>query len=127
MLALTGCAQFYEPGGSRTAVVTDIEFVNADQTPVVDAPVYVTEQVGNNQVVTEVLKTDARGRVSLNGYYCSPMYVLIRGGSVVVQRETLAPFYRVTVKGGDQPPPDAFAGKPDSKYLEYSRGHTDCG
>jgi hypothetical protein len=127
MLALTSCGQIFEAAGSRTAVAADIEFVNIDQTPVADAPVYLTEQIGNTQVVTEVLKTDARGRVSLSGYYCSPIYVLIRGGDVVVQRETLAPFYRVTVKSGDQPSLDAFAGKPDSEYLGYSRRYTDCG
>ncbi|MGH6751126.1 hypothetical protein [Hypericibacter sp.] len=127
MLALTSCDRILEAGGSRTAVAADIEFLNADQTPVIDAPVYVTEHIGTNQLVTEVLKTDTRGRVSLKGDYCSPIVVYIRGGGVVVQRETLAPFYRVTVKGGDQPPPDAFAGKPKAEYLGYSRTHTDCG
>src|SRR5581483_3194907 len=95
MLALACCSQFFEAGGNRTALTADIAFVSADQTPVVDAPVYVVETIGTMHVVTEVLKTDTRGHVLLKGNYCLPAVVAARGGSVVVQRETLAPSYQV--------------------------------
>ncbi len=127
MLALACCSQFFEGGGNRTALTVDITFVNTDQTPVADAPVYVVETVGTMHVVTEVLKTDARGRVLLKGNYCLPAVVAARGGSVAVQLETLAPSYQVTVKSGDQLPLDQLAGKPHSKFLGYSRTHKDCG
>jgi hypothetical protein len=77
--------------------------------------------------VTEVLKTDMRGHVLLKGYYCLPAVVATQGGTIVIQRETLASSYRVTVKDGAQPSLDQLAGKPESKFLGYSHTHTDCG
>jgi hypothetical protein len=74
-----------------------------------------------------VLKTDEHGRVLLEGAYCLPAVIAAREGQVVIEPWKLAPSYQVTIKDGDQPPPDQFAGKPDSKYLGYSRTHTDCG
>jgi hypothetical protein len=122
-LVLTCCA----PGGERISLRAAIAFVNADKTPVVNAPVYVVEIVRTRAVVTEVLKTDEHGRVFLEGAYCLPAVIAARGGQVVIEPWKLAPSYQVTIKDGDQPPPDQFAGKPDSKYLGYSRTHTDCG
>jgi hypothetical protein len=127
MLTLTCCSRYFEAGGSRTALEADIAFVSADQTSIADALVYVVETIGTMHVVTEVFKTDARGHILLKGSYCLPTIVAVRGGSVVVQRETLVPSYQVIVKGGDQPSPDRLAGKPDSKFLGYSRTHKDCG
>ena len=127
ILALTCCSHFFEGGGTRTALTADVAFVSADHTPVVDASVYVVETVGTLHVVTEVLKTNTHGHVLLKGNYCLPAIVATRGGSVVVQRETLAPFYEVIVKRDDQPPLDLLAGKPDSKFLNYSRTHKGCG
>ena len=126
LLAVTCCGQLFEAGGDRATLTADIEFVSGEA-PVVDAPVYIVETVGTMHVITEVLKTDAHGHVLLKGNHCLPALVAARGGSVVVQRETLAPFYQVTVKGGDQPPLDQVFGKPDSKFLNYSRTHQDCG
>jgi hypothetical protein len=127
ILALAGCSQYFEAGGSKASLSVDIEFVDADRNPIPNAPVYVVETVGTMHVVTEVLQTDAHGHIQLNGNRCLPAIVAVRGGSVVVQRETLAPFYQMTVKGGDQPPLDQLAGKPDGRFLNYSRTHTDCG
>ena len=127
MLALAGCFPILEAGGQRTALAVDVRFVRADQTPVVDAPVYIAERIGSGEIVTEVLKTDAHGQVFLRGSFCLPAFVAARGGGVAVQQETLVPAYQVTVKEGNQPSLDHLFGKPDSKYLGYSRTHTDCG
>src|SRR5687767_14642965 len=91
-LALTCCA----PGGERTSLRAVIAFVNADKTPVVNAPVYVVEIVRTRAVVTEVLKTDEHGRVFLEGAYCLPAVILTRGGDVVIEPWKLAPSYQVT-------------------------------
>lgn len=127
MLGITCCSQFFEAGGNKVSVMADIAFMSAEQTPVADTPVYVIETIGTMHVVTEVRKTDARGHLLLKGSYCLPAVVATRGGSVVVKHETLASSYQVTVKGGDQPSLDELAGKPDSKFLDYSRKHKDCG
>jgi len=122
-LALTCCT----PEGERTSVTAAIAFVSVDQTPVVNAPVYVAETLGTGIVATEVLKTDEHGRVLLKGTYCLLAFITTRGGQVVIESWKLAPSYQVTIKDEAQRPPDHFAGKPDSKYLDYSRTHTDCG
>jgi hypothetical protein len=122
-LALTCCS----PEGERTSLRAVIAFVSADKTPVVNAPVYVVELVSYRHVVTEVLKTDEHRRVFLEGAYCLPAVILARGGQVVIGPWKQAPSYQVTIKDGDQPPLDQYAGKPDSKYLGYSRTHADCG
>jgi hypothetical protein len=127
VLTLACCSHFFEAGGSRTSLEADILFVSTDQNPMVDAEVYVVETVGTMNVVSEILKTDARGHIVLKGDYCLPAVVAVRGGNVVVQRETLARTYRVVVKGGDQPPLDRLAGKPQTRYLHYSRMHKSCG
>lgn len=126
-LVLSGCNQYFEAGGDKASLSVDIAFVGADHIPVPDDPVYIVETIGTMHVVTEVLQTDPRGHIHLNGNRCLPAIVAVRGGSVVVQQETLAPSYQVTVKGGDQPPLDQLAGKPDSRFLNYSRTHKDCG
>ena len=125
-LTLTCCSQFFEAGGNRTSLTADIAFASVDQNPVVNAPVYIVETIGTMRVVTEVLKTDEHGHIFLKGTYCLPALIATRGGSIVLEPGKLALSYQVTIKDRDQPL-DQLAGKPDGKFLGYSRTHTDCG
>jgi hypothetical protein len=126
-LILASCSQFFEAGGSRISLDADVIFVRPDLSPVAGVPVYVIETIGTTHPVTEVLRTDALGHVRLQGDYCLPVIVATQGGSVVIQRHSIVPAYRVTIKMVGQPPLDQLAGKPDAEFIRRSRIHIDCG
>jgi len=131
LLGAAGCSRilsriFEAVRGERTYVRAEIAFVAPDGTPIVDAPVYVVEQIGTMRPITEVLKTDAHGHILLDGYYCLPAEVATQGGNFVIQPPATAASYRIGV-AADGPSLEQLFGRPDSRFLGYSRKHSDCG
>jgi hypothetical protein len=76
-ILLGGCAQcwFPHPGGERTELSTEVQFVDKANAPQPNKIIYLVERVGTSHVVTQVLTTDLHGRVRITGPHCLPMEV----------------------------------------------------
>jgi hypothetical protein len=127
MLAVASCGYLLEGlHGSRVSVSVDIWFRSSDPTLIAEVPVYIVEQIGTRNAITEVLNTDAHGHVSVHGYHCLPLWVAIRGANVSLQEASLRNSYEVDVTEPSRSLESLF-GKPDSRFMEYSATHADCG
>ncbi len=129
-LLLSGCVQWWfpHPGGERTELNVEVEFVDESNSIQPNKTVYLVERVGTNHVVTELLTTDSRGRVRITGPHCLPMQVAMRGGAANIRTVDLAPFYRVALdKERFFANLEEAYGRPDSRFLAYGRRHDDCG
>jgi hypothetical protein len=125
-LVLPGCEYFFEAGGDRALINSEVLFVREDGTAVAGATVYLVERVGTMHPITETLTTDPAGRVFVKGYHCLPMYVAMDGGAVVIGPPDRSPSYRVVVRS-DQASVERMFGRAEEKFRDYSRTHTDCG
>jgi hypothetical protein len=126
-LALSGCSRFFESAGHQVFLKTEVTFIDDAQMPTVGAVVYVIESIGTMHPITEILHTNERGRILLKGHYCLPIIVATKGGNIAIQQEALTSSYRVVVDRRDPSTLEKLFGKPEEKYMNYSRIHRDCG
>lgn len=110
--------------GEMVHVVSDVYFVTHDGKPAEIEPIHIAEQIGI-ETTTLVTATDTEGRITLRGYYCTPLTVAASGGSVAIRRDNLKRTYTVTLSEDRKP----ALGPPwnDPTAIRGSRAHDTCG
>lgn len=116
-----------EPGGSRQALSTRVQFVNSSNAPVASEQTYVVQRIGTSMVITDVLLTDSSGSINLHGEYCLPMYVAVRGATVAIKSGGDLPTHRQRIQAVGVQSLSALFGMPDSRYLGYTKRQPGCG
>ena len=73
--------------GRKESIEATVFFRAADGTPAADEEIEVVESLGDDMVVTDVIRADNLGRVFLQGRYCTPVILRAYGGSVYIKED----------------------------------------
>lgn len=125
--ATAGCDTLLEFGGTKARLDSRVQFVTSNGKPVADATIHLVERIGTRAATTEVTRTDARGWVFLNGYYCLPLSVVSSGGGAVIKPGSVMSSYLVHVESNPQPDLLVELGPPYPKDLKTNRENAYCG
>ncbi len=116
-----------ERAATRVALETEIRFVDASGRPAAGAPVYLIETLPFERYITQIMHTDAEGKVRLSGIYCAPVSVMVDGGEIML-RDNAPASHIVTISTDRKPSVLAMYGEPTAGYttLRRSASYADC-
>jgi hypothetical protein len=84
LILTTSCIALYLSPAKRVKVDATVVFLTPSGAPVANQEAHIVETVGNMIDLTHLTRTDQNGEVRLNGFYCSPAFVQVDGGSVMI-------------------------------------------
>lgn len=116
-----------EHSATRIAVETEIRFVDTAGRPLTGESAYLIETLPFERYITEILRTDAEGKVRLSGVYCGPISVMVDGGEIVLRNDD-APAHTVTASADRKPSVLAIYGEPTAGYttLRRAASYAEC-
>jgi hypothetical protein len=83
LILTTSCALYFSPA-KRVRVDATFVFLTPSGAPFANQKAQVVETVGNGIHPTHLTRTDQNGEVPMDGFYCSPAFVQVDGGSVMI-------------------------------------------